>query len=63
MRGGKLWLIAGAAGSGGEDIPAGLLTDDARLQALGLGPSPRPSLFRQPSGSLAECSHLCSRHC
>jgi hypothetical protein len=32
VRSGQLWLIAGAASLWQEDIPAGLLTDDARLQ-------------------------------
>jgi hypothetical protein len=31
VRDGKLWLVAGAASLLGEEIPAGVLTDDARL--------------------------------
>jgi len=33
VKGGKLWLTAGPASIMGEEIPAGLLTDDAQLQA------------------------------
>jgi hypothetical protein len=33
VREGKLWLTSGPASILGEEIPAGLLTDDARLQA------------------------------
>ena len=47
---GKLWLTSGQASILAEEIPAGLLTDDARLQAP---PSPIPATDLTP-GSLPE---------
>lgn len=41
VRDGKLWLTSGPASIFGEDIPAGLLTDDAKLQAP---PQPIPAM-------------------
>ena len=43
---GKLWLTSGQASILAEDIPAGLLTDDARLQAP---PQPVPAADVTPS--------------
>jgi hypothetical protein len=43
---GKLWLTSGPASILGEEIPAGLLTDDAKLQAP---PSPIPATDLMPS--------------
>ncbi len=43
---GKLWLTSGPASILGEEIPAGLLTDDAKLQAP---PSPIPATDLTPS--------------
>jgi len=43
---GKLWLTSGPASILGEEIPAGLLTDDAKLQAP---PAPIPATDLMPS--------------
>jgi hypothetical protein len=46
VRQGKLWLTSGQASILSEDIPAGLLTDDARLQAP---PAPIPASDLTPT--------------
>ncbi|MCW5968654.1 MAG: ATP-binding protein [Blastocatellales bacterium] len=46
VRGGRLWLTSGPASMLAEEIPAGLLTDDARLQAPPL-PIPAIELLEQ----------------
>ncbi|MGH7915240.1 MAG: hypothetical protein ACREPW_11430, partial [Candidatus Binataceae bacterium] len=47
VRNRKLWLTSGQASILAEEIPAGLLTDDARLQAP---PAPIPASDLTPSG-------------
>ncbi len=46
VRQGKLWLTSGQAGILAEEIPAGLLTDDAKLQSP---PAPIPATDLTPS--------------
>jgi len=46
VRNGKLWLTSGQASILAEEIPAGLLTDDARLQAP---PAPIPATDLTPA--------------